>query len=61
MFLHGTPRVFLEINLKVTEFRIQMFKVVLFVFTELWTKLIGLIFYVFCEGGAGETDIDNLN
>lgn len=37
-----------------------MFKVVLF-FTELWTKLIGLIFYVFCEGGAGETVIDNLN
>lgn len=37
IFLHITLRVFLEINLKVREFRTQVFRAVLLVFTELLT------------------------
>lgn len=42
-------RIFLEINLRVREFKIQVVEIVLFVFTKLLTKLIGSIFHVFCE------------
>lgn len=37
IFLHITLRGFLEINLKVREFRTQVFRAVLLVFTELLT------------------------